>query len=99
VFFSRAEGVCRIVLGRGVTIRERWGRFLRLCEAFVKTCEKIFKESYHYKKRCEVITMPFWPWVFSYRVRKVISELDERIVALEVEVSILKLKLKRNGIE
>lgn len=43
--------------------------------------------------------MVFWPWVFSYRVRKVVSELDERIVALEVEVTVLKRKLKENGIE
>ncbi len=43
--------------------------------------------------------MPFWPWVFSYNVRKAVSEINERIETLEVEVTVLKRKLKENGIE
>jgi hypothetical protein len=77
----------------------RWGGFLRLCETFVKTCEKIFKESYHYKKRCEVIAMPFRAWIFPGAIQKSVDILEERVITLEVEVTVLKRKLKEHGIE
>lgn len=50
-------------------------------------------------KLCEVIAMPFRAWMFSNRVKKMVYKLEERVVTLEVEVTVLKRKLKENGIE
>jgi hypothetical protein len=38
-------------------------------------------------------------WIFPGAIQKSVDILEERVITLEVEVTVLKRKLKENGIE
>ena len=45
------------------------------------------------------ITLPFWAFLFSNELKKQVNEIDVRLMALELEVKVIKRKLLRNGIK